>query len=304
MVDEAFDSSRRSRGHWLREQVEKTDAVDDLPLITIIIPVRNGANVISDCLSSIAVQDYPNFEVLVIDGASIDNTVAIADSYGDRFGMLRCVSAADAGVYDAINKGIELAQGKWIYILGCDDRLANQSVISCVARLLRDYLDFVYGKILRMSSGAVQGERYFEAKIFHSNICQQAIFYRASLFDTLGHFELKYRICADWAFNIRCFGLPCRSTFFDDIIANYDGRGMSSQISDDLFYRDRLSIIKRGYRISYVNSLFRPLRHWFLEAFEIDNAARRWLGAANNLILYTFHALISKSLERINLLRR
>ncbi|ACT91521.1 glycosyltransferase family 2 protein [Dyadobacter fermentans] len=99
--------------------------------VTILTVVYNGAATIRHCIDSVLGQDYPDIEYIVVDGHSKDGTQEIVQSYGDR--IARFVSEPDAGIYDAMNKGIQLATGDVIGILNADDFYAYPSVISDVA---------------------------------------------------------------------------------------------------------------------------------------------------------------------------
>jgi len=84
-----------------------------MPYLSIIIPTYNCENTISNCLNSILTQSYVDFEILIIDGASKDTTLEILKKYDDK--RLKIVSEPDKGIYDAMNKGLKIANGNWIY---------------------------------------------------------------------------------------------------------------------------------------------------------------------------------------------
>jgi len=96
-------------------------------MITVITATFNAANTISEAMQSIRSQTYPNIEWIVIDGGSTDGTVQILTTNEDIVDYWS--SEADSGIYDALNKGIDRAQGDWILFLGADDRLAKDDVI-------------------------------------------------------------------------------------------------------------------------------------------------------------------------------
>lgn len=96
--------------------------------VSILTVVYNGAATIAHCIDSVLGQDYPDIEYIVVDGLSKDGTQDIVRSYGDR--IARFISERDAGIYDAMNKGIQLATGDVIGILNADDFYAYPSVIT------------------------------------------------------------------------------------------------------------------------------------------------------------------------------
>ena len=94
-----------------------------MPRLSIIIPTFNSAKTLSRCLDSVISQSFTDWEVLMMDGVSNDDTIKIASSYQDS--RIQIYSEPDKGIYDAMNKGIDKAQGEWLYFLGSDDWLFN-----------------------------------------------------------------------------------------------------------------------------------------------------------------------------------
>ena len=95
------------------------------PLISIITVCFNSSKTIRQTIESVLNQTYTNIEYILVDGKSTDNTVAIIEEYAPQFTakgiVYRWVSEPDAGIYDAMNKGIKLATGEWIGIINSDD---------------------------------------------------------------------------------------------------------------------------------------------------------------------------------------
>ncbi len=214
----------------------------DGPLLSIVIPTWNSAAVLAQALESVAQQTWRDFEVVISDGASNDATVEIARNHADRLPALQIDTRKDSGVYDAINRGVRLARGAWFIVLGSDDLLHAPDTLAQIAPHLQrgDDATMVYGDVLVMD-GPDAGQRYAGPtplkRLFALNICQQSIFYRRSLFDTLGGFDLRFRLYADWDFNLRAaFLAPTR--WIDVIVADYAATGMSSGAKDELFLNE------------------------------------------------------------------
>lgn len=104
----------------------------DNPRITIITVCFNSAATIRDTLESISLQSYKNFEHIVVDGGSADDTLKIVSSWSKH--PIRLVSEPDEGIYDAMNKGIALARGDYIGMLNSDDFFSNSSVLKKIAK--------------------------------------------------------------------------------------------------------------------------------------------------------------------------
>ena len=102
--------------HWLIWTIVKVKTLT--PTISIITVCLNAVNVIDAAINSVLGQTLPDIEYIVIDGGSVDGTVALLDKYLQQ-NKLKYISEPDAGIYDAMNKGIHLATGEWIYFWSC-----------------------------------------------------------------------------------------------------------------------------------------------------------------------------------------
>lgn len=98
--------------------------------ISIITPTYNSEKTLKDTLESILKQTYTNYEHIIVDGNSKDNTMQIVKEYEQKYqGKLKYISERDAGIYDAMNKGIKIVTGDIIGILNSDDIYANETVL-------------------------------------------------------------------------------------------------------------------------------------------------------------------------------
>jgi glycosyltransferase involved in cell wall biosynthesis len=219
-----------------------------IPKISIIIPTFNSENTVSCCLDSIHSQEFTDYEVLIIDGGSCDKTLSIVQNYKNiRF---KIHSEPDKGIYDAMNKGIKLAIGDWIYFLGSDDYLVDSKVLKSVSALFTLNYDIIYGDTIWGSEK--KGGEFNKYSLIRSNITHQAIFYKKTIFDKLGDYNLTYKIWADYEFNIKCFGDDSIITKYVEIeIANYGINGYSSNFPLDInFCKDSMKIFKNNLKIS------------------------------------------------------
>lgn len=114
--------------------------------ISIISVSYNSAATIRDTIDSVLNQDYPEIEFIVVDGVSTDGTIEIIQSYGSR--VSKFISEKDRGIYDAMNKALDLATGDVIGILNTDDFYPNTQVISKVIKTFAPNIDAVYGDLV------------------------------------------------------------------------------------------------------------------------------------------------------------
>jgi glycosyltransferase involved in cell wall biosynthesis len=216
------------------------------PLISVITPTFNSGAKIAATVASVLSQRKDLYEFVVIDGGSTDDTLAHLRAQGPA---LRYVSEPDDGIYDAMNKGIRLTSGKFLYFLGAGDRLlpgvleavaAEISKLPCQEQTPRPTL--LYGNVESGSRRYFYGG-YNRFKLLWLNICHQAIFYQRSVFERLGFYNTKYPFLADWEFNIRCFNDPgIRKQYIPLRIANYEGGGKSVTTPDPAFWAELLRL--------------------------------------------------------------
>lgn len=186
--------------------------------ISIITAAYNSARTLPDTMESVLRQSYADFEHIIVDGVSKDNTLGIVRKYESRYeGRLRWVSEPDKGIYDAMNKGIALATGDVIGILNSDDFYADDSVLASIADGIRN-VDVVYGnlefvdendtdKVVRIWKGSQYTNGAF-LKGWHP--AHPTFYARRKCFDELGGFDITFDVSADFELMLRfleCAGL-------------------------------------------------------------------------------------------------
>jgi hypothetical protein len=216
----------------------------DRPLISVITPVFNGAKTLESSILSVSSQSSAKVEYIIVDGASTDRTLEIIrehESFIDYW-----ISEPDQGVYDAMNKGVQLASGRWLCFLGSDDTLCNS--LETVAALLSDEWTVYYGNVFMTGTKRVYDGAFGPWKLSRRNICQQAIFYPRAVFETR-QFDLRYRLLADWEFNIRSYSdARFKFQFIPVMIAHYnDLSGKSSVGVDPQFRKDHARILRECF---------------------------------------------------------
>ena len=201
----------------------------------------NGANFLPEFLDGLEKQKGKNFELIVIDGGSSDNSMQLVENLKSKnlFAVI-IQSSPNQGIYASMNIGIELSKGQWLYFTGCDDRFFDENVTNNIetAVLQNPAVDFLYGDVILESSESVyRGKTTLHDLMNRGNICHQAIFYKQDLFKRLGKYNTNYKIWADWDFNIRCFQHPEIVTAYIGIIIAYfnDLSGVSSLNEDPVF---------------------------------------------------------------------
>lgn len=213
------------------------------PFISIIIPTFNSQDTLLTCLESVLKQTFKDFEILILDNISKDNTLSIAKSFNDC--RIKIFSEADKGIYDAMNKGIDLANGDWIFFLGSDDCFYKNTVLE---KLLNFKCftknDVIYGNVISSRFNGKYAGEFTPEKLEFQNICHQAVFFNKKVFKIIGRFNLKYKAHADWDHNIRWFyNSKIKKKYVDIVVSNYADGGFSSIYTDELFIKNKNQII-------------------------------------------------------------
>lgn len=177
--------------------------------ISIIVATYNSGATIADTFNSILAQTYPNYEVVLCDGCSTDNTLEIVTQYQALFGdKLVAVSEADKGIYDAMNKGIDRATGDIIGILNSDDFYTHKNVLERIANTfkLSPLLEAVYGDVHYVKPSDLQRTvRYYSSKHFRPRYMRlgfmpahPSFYCLKELYSTYGKYSLDYKVAADF----------------------------------------------------------------------------------------------------------
>lgn len=180
--------------------------------ISIVTAVYNRAGSVGDAIKSVFEQDHPAIEHVVIDGASTDATLQVVRNAAMREAII--VSEPDAGIYDALNKGIRHATGEVIGLLHSDDVFFDASVVSEVARCFQNpAINVVYGDLnYVLASNVRQVVRHWKAGIPKSGDLRAGwmpphptVFVRSSVYRKMGTFRTDLAISADYELMLRLF---------------------------------------------------------------------------------------------------
>ncbi|HWK99883.1 MAG TPA: glycosyltransferase family 2 protein [Parapedobacter sp.] len=223
------------------------------PFFSIIVPTYQSERTIESCLNSILTQSFGNFEVIIQDGRSTDNTCDLVRAFDDA--RLRLFSEKDNGVYHAMNRAIDKLSGNWVLFLGSDDRLYANETLETLKLFLESAksTDLVYGNVIVAgdSHWIKDGEIYMGETnpviLFDKNLCQQSILYNKRIFDNGERYNTKYPVLADFDLNLRCFA-RYRVAYTIQVVSVYYTGGLSSTSVDKAFAQDKWVNIIRYYR--------------------------------------------------------
>ncbi|MBO4803368.1 MAG: glycosyltransferase [Muribaculaceae bacterium] len=247
------------------------------PLFSIITVTWNAASVIMPTLESVRRQTSSDYEMLIIDGASSDDTLAIVKRAS--IAALRVFSEPDKGLYDAMNKGLARARGRYLVFLNAGDTFADDAVLARLARLATDNPGVIYGQTQLVDEQRnVVGKRHLTAPkrltadsfLNGMVVCHQAFVVRR---DLAPEYDLQYRLSADYDWCIRVLQKsPANAYAGSAPIISYLADGMTTR-------HHRASLWER-YRIMcrHYGTMRATLRHFgFLPRY----LKRRLSGSAN-----------------------
>lgn len=227
------------------------------PLISIVTVVYNDQDEIEDTIKSVVDQDYENKEYIIVDGGSTDDTLKIIGRYRDQ--ITKVISERDGGIYDAMNKGLELANGEYINFMNSGDRYYENSVLSKLLVGFNTGL-IVFGKsltqfnnlsILRYDSFDKNDSEWYKKRMPN----HQSVFVPINIYKTLS-FDTNMKIFADTVFLRRAFEIS--DSFEANMIINTFSLGGISSYGPRL--KDLRAILKdeiglNGWTIQVLNHL-------------------------------------------------
>ena len=204
--------------------------------ISVITAVYNNRDTIADALDSVLTQTHGDVELIVIDGGSTDGTLEILRHYADRISVL--VSEPDNGIYDALNKGLQLATGEIVGFLHSDDVFADADALARIAKVFATPgVDAVYGDLEYVKKSAPEvvvrywksGE-YSADKLRHGWMPPHPTFYvKRDVYERLGGFDTRYRIAADYDCMLRFLGVGVQVAYLPQVLVRMRLGGASNR---------------------------------------------------------------------------
>ncbi len=224
------------------------------PCISIITATRDAERVLPRLLTSLAEQSFRNFELIIQDGASQDNTLLIAESFRDRLPALTVNSAPDNGIYDAWNKALPLARGRWVLFLGADDALFEPLSLEQAAKALDalpDVVQYLASSIFITTPEGQLVERIapdpdpLRALPSTMPLPHPALLHRADLFASK-RFDVSLRIAGDYDFLAKSL-TPHNYAVADLILTRMSVGGASGALSNLFASEQELLRLSKKY---------------------------------------------------------
>lgn len=222
--------------------------------ISIITAAFNSGATLRDTMESVLRQSYPNYEHIIVDGNSKDNTLVLLKEFEPRYkGKLKWISEPDKGIYDAMNKGIATASGNIIGILNSDDFYSEDGVLSKVVIAFNDEkLDAVYGDIHFVNDDNLKHcVRYYSSRsfvrwhmLFGIQPAHPSFYCRKSIYEKYGKFDTTFPIAADFEHLLRLIYIYRISTSY----LPFDFVTMRTGGASTAGFRSHIRILRDHYR--------------------------------------------------------
>lgn len=272
------------------------------PIISIITVCYNSEHTIARTLQSVLDQNTDGYEYLIIDGGSEDNTISIVSDYENKFqGKMHWLSEKDNGWYDAMNKGVHKAKGKFIIFLNSDDYFEENAIKNTIEFIALNKITskmIVYGdstNIYKNSSGKTiyrliiaPDTISLDDRALRDGMCgirHQSMFVGTEVYKEIGDLNLKYRLHADWDFLIRCLKVKVPMYHIKKNISYYSMYGVSTKTN----YLERHLLRKDNNLCRYIDIFYIKDRWGFKVLVKKVFGEKLW-----NDMLFIFHTLRNK----------
>jgi glycosyltransferase involved in cell wall biosynthesis len=242
--------------------------------LSIITINYNNSDGLQKTIKSVINQKYRDFEFIIIDGGSSDESYDIIKSYSDNIDFWS--SEPDSGIYNAMNKGILKAKGDYCFFLNSGDYFIDENVLENIfTNKLKE--DILFGNLIVCLNGKVVGRCQGKitlsfADVYSSLVKHQATFIKRQLFDIFGLYNENLKIISDWEFFIKTLGLGNVTYRYLNIdISYFDNDGISNN-SNKVVYEERETIKKKyiptmmlpDYEFLLLYGKYKILTHFWL----------------------------------------
>ena len=253
---ESSFNKRMASGKKVSRYSRNADAFS--PLVSIITVVRNAGNYLDRVIKDVQSQTYVDKEYIIIDGGSTDGTLEVLKKYDDKIDFW--VSEQDQGIYDAMNKGIDVAEGEWIYFLGADDTFYSTDTLEKTFknRIISGDVNVLLGDVI-CGDGNLFRSRFGRSMYFKNTVHHQGVFYRRSVFERFRYGKTlssgrtrQYSISGDYELNLLLFLQGARHIHVNEVIAKCED-GISMQGNTRGYVEE---ILIRHEHIGFLKAIF------------------------------------------------
>lgn len=272
-----------------------------MPNLSVITINYNDARGLESTIQSVIAQTVTDFEFVVVDGASTDGSMDVIKRYSDKINSW--VSEKDQGIYDAQNKGISKAIGKYFIFLNSGDAFFDNQVVE----KFYDFLKIEKGQVIYGNSNFIHADgsgtkvcppSKLDLNFWYGNtLNHQAVFFKRDLFISYGRFSTEYRFASDFDFLFKVFlKLPQEFNYLNTTVCNYDNTGLTSKDENHRLIMEE----KKKIMLNYVSrKVFNEMRTAYLSTLTLERKYMTIIRENNFLRttlkpFYRFYKLIGK----------
>jgi len=247
-------------------------------LLSVMTVSLNSELTIEKTIQSVLNQNFTDFEYIIVDGKSTDNTLQIIKKYESQFHQKNIpftwISESDTGIYNAWNKGLQLAKGDWISFLGSDD-IYLEGVLAKYAKVVlsNKNADFIHSKVKLMNKNNV---KYVFSDVWkwdvfrrYMKIAHVGAFHNKQYFEKYGNFDENYKIVGDYEMLLRAKN-ELKTVFIDDFTAEMNDGGISNQNVIKAFREARIAKISTANiskPFAYFDFYFSLLKYYLSNSY-------------------------------------
>lgn len=223
------------------------------PFFSIIVVSFNAEKYIASTIRSILDQEFSDFEIIVKDGISQDNTVnSVPDD--DR---VRIYIEKDTGIYDAMNQAVDYATGKYVLFLNCGDSFYDRSVLARASDALQGKENLcLYGNNFREGMLKKQSPAVTAYSLFRSSLCHQSVFFPMSAFRNGYRYREDFKITADHELMLNLYSNGIPFEYIDYPVCCYQGGGVSETRKGMQKLNEERRLIRKQYFSLYQRVMY------------------------------------------------
>lgn len=237
----------------IRIQKGQKQSLSDKPLISIITVVYNGEQFLEKTINSVINQSYENIEYIIVDGGSTDGTLDIIRKY--EYLIDYWISEKDQGIYDAMNKGIDLISGEWINFMNAGDKFFNKDVVHNIfSKKSYDEYHFIFGDTsVNYGNFSKQVNANSNLKDFYRGMpfCHQSVFVQ-TMYHRKNKFNTDYKIAADFNLAYQAFLRGCRFLYIRNVISEIITGGVSFNMRKTTYNEYRDIVLRQQHTFKHI----------------------------------------------------
>jgi len=276
--------------------------------ISIITINYNNGFGLERTIKSTINQDYLNFEYIIIDGDSEDDSKKILEKYQSKIDYF--ISEPDNGIYNAMNKGINISTGKYLLFLNSGDELCNNLVLTEISKTLKDNFDIYYGDLIFLNQGVHDYQKYPDKLSFsffyETSLPHPATLIKKELFEELGNYNENLKIVSDWEFFLKAickFNKTYKHINID--VSVFDTNGIScDENNKKIIDMERLLVLENLFpnfisdyeQLAFRSKLLNSNRFKMLKELESSKLAQKLNSLFLRIILFVFRGKTLKKL--------